>query len=209
MKLRYLSADLAVTGALLRGVLVANLSDPDDIGIASQRKKQPVMLRDHDRVPRSSLRAELPPEVRERTVNRWREVDALEHELSSLRSPRPAPTVARKKKGGPASPRGQAASKGSAASASAEPSPRGQFSGAALKAHRERVGLSADNYARLLGVSGLSIYNWEQGKARPRKSSADAWTAIRRIGKREAAKRLAALETPEAKSESKQTRAEK
>ena len=142
-----------------------------------------------------------------------REVEALERELSSLRSPRPAPTVARKKtrkkKGGAASPRGQAASKGSAASACAEPSRRGQFSGEALKAHRERVGLSVDNYARLLGVSGLSIYNWEQGKARPRKSSADAWAAIRRIGKREAAQRLAALETPEAKSEPKQTPAEK
>ena len=138
-----------------------------------------------------------------------REVEALKRELSSLRSPQPAPTVARKKKGGPASPQGQAASKGSAASASAEPSRRGQFSGEALKAHRERVGLSADNYGKLLGVSGLSIYNWEQGKARPRKSSADAWAAIRRIGKREAAQRLAALETPEAKSEPKQTPAEK
>ena len=138
-----------------------------------------------------------------------REVEALMRELTSLRSPRPAPTVAAKKKGGPASPRGQAASKGSAASASAEPSPRGEFSGEALKAHRERVGLSADNYGKLIGVSGLSIYNWEQGKARPRRSSADAWTAIKRIGKREAAKRLTALETPEAKSDSKQTPAEK
>ena len=139
-----------------------------------------------------------------------REIEALERELSSLRSPRPAPTVAsKKKKSTPASPRGQAASKGSATSASAKPSSRGQFSGEALKAHRERVGLSADNYGKLIGVSGLSIYNWEQGKARPRRSSADAWTAIRRIGKREAAKRLTALETPEAKSDSKQTPAEK
>ena len=44
-----------------------------------------------------------------------REVEALKRELSSLRSPRPAPTVARKKKkSAPASPRGQAATKGSA-----------------------------------------------------------------------------------------------
>ena len=69
--------------------------------------------------------------------------------------------------------------------------------------------LASTNYGKLLGVSGLSIYNWEQGKARPRKSSADAWVAIRRIGKREAAKRLAALETPEAESEPKQTPAVK
>ena len=138
-----------------------------------------------------------------------REVEALEHELSSLRSPRPAPTIARKKKSVLASSKGQAASKGSAASASAKTSSRGQFSGEALKAHRERLGLSAANYGKLIGVSELSIYNWEQGKARPRRSSADVWAAIRRIGKREVAKRLAAIETPEAKSQSKQTPAEK
>ena len=89
-----------------------------------------------------------------------REVEALMRELTSLRSPRPAPTVAAKKKGGPASPRGQAASKGSAVSASAEPSPRGQFSGEALKAHRERLGLSADNYGKLrrrLGTVNLQL----------------------------------------------------
>ena len=96
-----------------------------------------------------------------------------------------------------------------ATSTSAKPSPRSQFSGEALKAHRERLGLSADNYGKLLGASGLSIYNWEQGKARPRKSSVDAWTAIRRIGKREAAQRLASLKTVEPKAESKQKPAEK
>ena len=138
-----------------------------------------------------------------------REVEALERELSSLRSPRPAPTVARRKTSGPTSPKGQAAGNGSAASASAKPSPRSQFSGEALKAHRERLGLSADNYGKLLGASGLSIYNWEQGKTRARKSSVDAWTAIRRIGKREAAKRLESLKTPDPRLESKQTPAEK
>ena len=69
-----------------------------------------------------------------------------------------------------------------------------------MKAHRERLGLSAANYGKLLGVSELSIYNWDQDKTRPRESSVAAWTAIRRIGKREAAKRMAALETPEAKT---------
>ena len=138
-----------------------------------------------------------------------REVEALERELSSLRSPRPAPTVTSKKKNVLASSKGQAASKGSVASASSKPSLRGQFSGEALKAHRERLGLSGANYGKLIGVSELSIYNWEQGKARPRKSSVDAWTAIRRIGKREAAQRLASLKAAESKSESKQAPAEK
>ena len=138
-----------------------------------------------------------------------REVQALEHELASLGTPQPGPTVPPKKTSDRAPPSRRAASKVSATSTSAKPSPRSQFSGEALKAHRERLGLSADNYGKLLGTSGVSIYNWEQGKTRPRKSSVDAWTAIRRIDKREAAQRLASLEAAEPKSESKQTPAEK
>ena len=78
-----------------------------------------------------------------------------------------------------------------------------------MKAHRERLGLSAENYGKLLGAAAMSVYNWEQGKARPRKSSVDAWTAIRRIGKREAVRRLANHKAAEPKSESKQIPAEK
>ena len=138
-----------------------------------------------------------------------REVQTLEHELASSGTPLPGPTVPPKTPSDRAPPSRRATSKLSATSTSAKPSPRSQFSGEALKAHRERLGLSADNYGKLLGASGLSIYNWEQGKTRPRKSSVDAWTAIRRIGKREAAKRLASLKTPEPRSESKPTPAEK
>ena len=76
---------------------------------------------------------------------------------------------------------------------SAKQSARSRFSAEGLKAHRERLGLSADNYGRLIGVSGLSIYNWEGGKAKPRESSIAALASIRGIGKREAAKRLEAL----------------
>ena len=138
-----------------------------------------------------------------------RDVQALEHEHASSGTPQPGPTVPPKKTTDRAPPSRRAANKVGATPTSANPSPRSQFSGEALKAHRERLGLSADNYGKLLGASGLSIYNWEQGKARPRKSSVDAWTAMRRIGKREAAKRLASLKTVEPKAESKQTPAEK
>ena len=138
-----------------------------------------------------------------------REVHALEHKLASLGTPQPGPTVPPKKTSDRARPSRRAASKVSATSTSAKPSPRSQFSGEALKAHRERLGLSADNYGKLLGAAGMSIYNWEQGKTRPRKSSVDAWSAIRRIDKREAAQRLASLKAAESKSESKQTPAEK
>src|SRR5262245_36931091 len=39
-----------------------------------------------------------------------------------------------------------------------------RFSARSVKAQRRRTGLSAEGYARLLGVSPLTIYNWENGK---------------------------------------------
>lgn len=59
-----------------------------------------------------------------------------------------------------------------------------------LKSHRCRLGISAEDYGRLVGASGLSIYNWESGKVRPRKEQITKLAAVRGIGKREAARRL-------------------
>lgn len=42
-----------------------------------------------------------------------------------------------------------------------------RFSASRLEAHRKRLGLSAADYGMLVGVTGSTIYNWEQGKARP------------------------------------------
>jgi len=58
---------------------------------------------------------------------------------------------------------------------------------------RKRLGLSAAEMGTLLGVSGQSIYHWEAGKAKPRASQLSAIAALRGIGKREAAARLAEL----------------
>ena len=65
-----------------------------------------------------------------------------------------------------------------------------RFSPAGLKAHRHRLGLAAADYAELVGVSPQTIYNWEHGKSKPRKEQLAALAAIRRIGKREAQRRL-------------------
>ena len=59
---------------------------------------------------------------------------------------------------------------------------------------RDRLGLSAKNYGLLVGVAGLTIYNWESWKARPRAKQLAAWGAVRRMGKREALRRLELLE---------------
>jgi DNA-binding transcriptional regulator YiaG len=68
-----------------------------------------------------------------------------------------------------------------------------RFSAKGLKAQRERLGLSAAAVATLLGVSGQSIYKWEDGKTRPRASQLPAIATLRSMSKKEAAAKLAAL----------------
>src|SRR5262249_21302637 len=52
------------------------------------------------------------------------------------------------------------------------PSPEGdvkiRFVAKGLRSQRSRLGLSAADYGRLVGVSAQSVYNWEQGHASPR-----------------------------------------
>lgn len=62
-----------------------------------------------------------------------------------------------------------------------------------LKKHRERLGLSANDVAKILGCSQLSVYKWESGKTRPRAKQLEAIAQLRTMGKREALKRLEEL----------------
>ena len=50
-----------------------------------------------------------------------------------------------------------------------EPLDNVRFSPRSVKAQRHRLRLSAADYGKLVGVSGLTIYHWEHGKARPQK----------------------------------------
>jgi DNA-binding transcriptional regulator YiaG len=59
-----------------------------------------------------------------------------------------------------------------------------------LKTHRAKLGLSAKEYGKLMGVSALTIYKWEAGKSKPRRSQLPRIVAVRGIGKREAMRRL-------------------
>jgi len=69
-----------------------------------------------------------------------------------------------------------------------------RFSPKWVAAHRKKLGLSAEAYGKLVGVSPLTIYNWESGKSKPRKKQLANWAAVRQItSKREAAKRLEML----------------
>ncbi len=66
--------------------------------------------------------------------------------------------------------------------------------------------MSAADYARLVGVSQLTIYNWEQGKSRPRKEQLASLIALRGIGKREAVAKLELLGAAESKAGAKKTK---
>lgn len=87
--------------------------------------------------------------------------------------------------------------------AAEEPVENARFSARSVKAQRRRLGLSAKDYSTLVGVSPLTIYNWEQGKSRPQKAQLAALVAVRGIGKREALARLELLNAEAGKSESK------
>jgi len=65
-----------------------------------------------------------------------------------------------------------------------------RFRAGGVKAQRARLGLSAEDYGRLVGVSGQTVYHWELGKGRPRKAQLAKLAAVRELGKREALRRL-------------------
>jgi DNA-binding transcriptional regulator YiaG len=83
----------------------------------------------------------------------------------------------------------------------AEKVPEGvRFSARSVRAQRQRLGLSAADFAKLVGVSPLTIYHWEHGKSRPRQQQFAALVAIRGIGRREALKKLELLKAAEEKA---------
>ena len=55
---------------------------------------------------------------------------------------------------------------------------------------RKKLGLSAEQMGKLIGVSAQSVYHWEQGKSRPRASQLPAIAAVRKISKKAALAKL-------------------
>ena len=68
-----------------------------------------------------------------------------------------------------------------------------RFRADGLKSHRAKLGLSAKDYGRLVGVAAITVYQWESGKSKPRKAQVAKLAAVRGMGKREAEKRLELL----------------
>ncbi|QFZ83264.1 helix-turn-helix domain-containing protein [Variovorax paradoxus] len=136
------------------------------------------------RVARKEVRAEIETLKKASVAHRAsiaelrRQVSALEKELRKVAkgSARQAPASA-------ASAAGDDADAGG---------PKRRFSANRLAAHRAKLGLSAAIYGQLVGVSGQTIYHWEQGKARPRAAQLERLATVRELGAREIAERLEA-----------------
>lgn len=81
------------------------------------------------------------------------------------------------------------------ADAAADPSAGGlRFSAKGFKSLRTKLALSANDMGLLLGATGQSVYNWENGKVRPHSKHLPAIAALRGLGKKEVAKQLEALQ---------------
>jgi DNA-binding transcriptional regulator YiaG len=75
--------------------------------------------------------------------------------------------------------------------------PGSRFSARSVRAQRKRLKLTAEEYAKLIGVSTQTVYLWERGKVRPKASQFAALVAVRSLGRREVRARL---EQPEPKA---------
>lgn len=81
-----------------------------------------------------------------------------------------------------------------AAPADAAPEARMRFAPKGLRSLRARLGLSAERFGKLIGVTAQSIYNWEHRVTTPRAPQLQVIASMRSIGKREALARLEAMD---------------
>lgn len=108
-----------------------------------------------------------------------RQIELLERRLSTLAAGKPA----------------------TAPAAAADTDVRIRFAPKGLKSLRERLGLSAERFGKLIGVSGQSIYNWEHRVTTPRTRQLQVLANVRSLGKREALARLEAMDGSESGAE--------
>ncbi len=60
-----------------------------------------------------------------------------------------------------------------------------RFTAKGLRSQRRRLGLSAVNFGKLIGVTAQTIYSWEQETSRPRPPQVTRLASLRHIGKRD------------------------
>ena len=60
-----------------------------------------------------------------------------------------------------------------------------RFTAKGLRSQRKRLGLSAADYGKLVGVTAQTVYSWENEESRPRKTQLPVLASIRHMGKKE------------------------
>lgn len=121
------------------------------------------------RLARKEIRQQVDP-LRAQVLAQRKAIAALKSEVERLQR-----DVVRLAKGAP---------KGVAVKASSNDSGKqSRYSGALLRKLRERLGLSRDAFAPLLGASSQALYNWEQTETRPRQEFLDKIALIRGLSK--------------------------
>ena len=68
-----------------------------------------------------------------------------------------------------------------------------RFTAAGVTSQRKRMGISAADYGKLIGVTAHTVYKWEHGAAKPRRAQLETLAALRGTGKTEARARLQRL----------------
>jgi len=127
------------------------------------------------RIARKEIRTET--EALRRASNRYRsEIAELKRQLSQLERQS----------------RKQGFGNGAAPTPEGEGTGNFRFRADGLRGHRERLGITAKDMAKLLDVSVQTVANWESGKTKPRASQLGTIAAVRKLGKRDVAQRLAA-----------------
>ena len=123
------------------------------------------------RLTRKEFRQQVEP-LRKHILTQRKQLAALKQEVETLR-------------------RGvKAASKGSPQAGPVKKDPNApataiRYSAAGLRKLRERLGLSRDAFAPLLGASSQAIYNWEQTDTRPRQEFLEKIAALRGLSKKQ------------------------
>jgi DNA-binding transcriptional regulator YiaG len=136
-----------------------------------------VLKNEISRVARKEVRSET-QQLKKSVVHYRAEIAALKRRLAELER------AAKRERKAPGKP---------AVVESAEKPQRMTFSASGLAAQRKKLGLSANELGALVGVTGQSIYKWEQGKAKPRSAQLMALRALRTLGKKAVVARLAEL----------------
>jgi DNA-binding transcriptional regulator YiaG len=65
-----------------------------------------------------------------------------------------------------------------------------RFAANGVIAQRARLGISAADFGKLIGVTAHTIYKWEHATSRPRRAQLAAFASVRRLSKTEARARL-------------------